>query len=125
MLHNGVPLLRALKISSESTGNVLLADAILQSAENVTSGDSLSKPLLASGLIPAQVMAMIRVAEESNTLDDVLIKISDRIDLRIERKLDVLVRMIEPMMLVLIGCMVMFVIVGVLMPVLDLNSSVG
>jgi len=45
--------------------------------------------------------------------------------LRIERKLDVLVRMIEPMMLVLIGCMVMFVIVGVLMPVLDLNSSVG
>jgi general secretion pathway protein F/type IV pilus assembly protein PilC len=81
--------------------------------------------LLASGLIPAQVMAMIRVAEESNTLDDVLVKISDRIDLRIERKLDVLVRMIEPMMLVLIGCMVMFVIVGVLMPVLDLNSSVG
>jgi len=76
-------------------------------------------------LIPAQVMAMIRVAEESNTLDDVLVKISDRIDLRIERKLDVLVRMIEPMMLVLIGCMVMFVIVGVLMPVLDLNSSVG
>jgi general secretion pathway protein F/type IV pilus assembly protein PilC len=70
-------------------------------------------------------MAMIRVAEESNTLDDVLVKISDRIDLRIERKLDVLVRMIEPMMLVLIGCMVMFVIVGVLMPVLDLNSSVG
>jgi general secretion pathway protein F/type IV pilus assembly protein PilC len=125
MLHNGVPLLRALHISSESTGNVLLADAILKSADNVTAGDSLSKPLLASGLIPPQVMAMIRVAEESNTLDDVLVKISDRIDGRIERKLDVLVRMIEPLMLVLIGCMVMFVIVGVLMPVLDLNSSVG
>ncbi len=125
MLHNGVPLLRALRISSESTGNVLLADAILKSADNVTAGDSLSKPLLASGLIPPQVMAMIRVAEESNTLDDVLVKISDRIDGRIERKLDVLVRMIEPLMLVFIGCMVMFVIVGVLMPVLDLNSSVG
>lgn len=125
MLHNGVPLLRALRISSESTGNVLLADAILKSADNVTAGDSLSKPLLASGLIPPQIMAMIRVAEESNTLDDVLVKISDRIDGRIERKLDVLVRMIEPLMLVFIGCMVMFVIVGVLMPVLDLNSSVG
>ena len=125
MLHNGVPLLRALRISSESTGNVLLADAILKSADNVTAGDSLSKPLLASGLIPPQVMAMIRVAEESNTLDEVLVKISDRIDGRIERKLDVLVRMIEPLMLVFIGCMVMFVIVGVLMPVLDLNSSVG
>mgnify|MGYP003340803066 FL=1 len=102
MLKNGVPLLRSLRISSESTGNVLLAEAMLKSVENVTAGDSLSKPLAASGLIPPQVMAMIRVAEESNTLDEVLVKISDRIDGRIERKLDVLVRMIEPLMLVFI-----------------------
>ncbi len=125
MLKNGVPLLRSLRISSESTGNVLLAEAMMQSVDNVTAGDSLSKPLAASGLIPPQVMAMIRVAEESNTLDEVLITIADRIDNRIERRLEVLVRMIEPMMLILIGCMVMFVIVGVLLPVFDLNSSVG
>jgi general secretion pathway protein F/type IV pilus assembly protein PilC len=125
MLKNGVPLLKSLRISSESTGNILLAEAMLKSVENVTAGDSLSKPLAASGLIPTQVMAMIRVAEESNTLDDVLVKIADRIDGRIERKLEVLVRMIEPMMLVFIGGMVMFVIVGVLLPVFDLNSSIG
>jgi general secretion pathway protein F/type IV pilus assembly protein PilC len=59
-----------LRISSESTGNILLAEAMMKSAENVTAGDSLSKPLAASGLIPPQVMAMIRVAEESNTLDE-------------------------------------------------------
>lgn len=125
MLRNGVPLLRSLRISSESTGNTLLAEAMMKSAENVTAGDTLSKPLAASGLIPPQVMAMIRVAEESNTLDEVLIKIADRIDNRIERRLEVIVRMIEPMMLILIGSMVMFVIVGVLLPVFDLNSSVG
>jgi general secretion pathway protein F/type IV pilus assembly protein PilC len=125
MLKNGVPLLRALRISSESTGNILLAEAMLKSVDNVTAGDSLSKPLAASGLIPPQVMAMIRIAEESNTLDEVLVKIADRIDGRIERKLEVLVRMIEPMMLIFIGGMVMFVIVGVLLPVFDLNSSVG
>lgn len=125
MLKNGVPLLRSLRISSESTGNVLLAEAMLKSADNVTAGDTLSKPLAASGLIPPQVMAMIRIAEESNTLDDVLVKIADRIDGRIERKLEVLVRLIEPMMLVFIGGMVMFVIVGVLLPVFDLNSSIG
>jgi len=125
MLRNGVPLLRSLRISSESTGNTLLAEAMMKSAENVTAGDTLSKPLAASGLIPPQVMAMIRVAEESNTLDEVLIKIADRIDNRIERRLEVLVRMIEPLMLILIGGMVMFVIVGVLLPVFDLNSSVG
>jgi general secretion pathway protein F/type IV pilus assembly protein PilC len=125
MLKNGVPLLKSLRISSESTGNILLAEAMMKSAENVTAGDSLSKPLAASGLIPPQVMAMIRVAEESNTLDEVLVKISDRIDNRIERKLEVMVRMIEPMMLIFIGGMVLFVIVGVLLPVFDLNSSVG
>ncbi|MCR9295965.1 MAG: type II secretion system F family protein [bacterium] len=125
LLKNGVPLLRSLKISSESTGNRLLEEALARSAENVTAGDSLSKPLAASGLIPPQIMAMIRVAEESNTLDEVLVKIADRIDNRIERRLEVIVRMIEPLMLVIIGGMVMFVIVGVLLPVFDLNSSVG
>ncbi len=125
MLRNGVPLLKSIRISSESTGNVLLADAMMKSADNVTAGDSLSKPLAASGLIPPQIMAMIRVAEESNSLDEVLVKIADRIDTRIERRLEVMVRMIEPMMLILIGGMVMFVIVGVLLPVFDLNSSVG
>lgn len=125
LLRNGVPLLRSLKISSESTGNRLLEDALARSAENVTAGDSLSKPLTASGLIPAQIMAMIRVAEESNTLDEVLVKIAERIDNRIERRLEVIVRMIEPLMLIVIGSMVMFVIVGVLLPVFDLNSSVG
>lgn len=125
MLRNGVPLLKSLKISSESTGNALLAEAMLKSVDNVTAGDSLSKPLAASGLIPPQIMAMIRVAEESNSLDEVLVKIADRIDTRIERRLEVMVRMIEPMMLIVIGAMVMFVIVGVLLPVFDLNSSVG
>ena len=86
---------------------------------------SLALLLAASGLIPPQIMAMIRVAEESNSLDEVLVKIADRIDSRIERRLEVIVRMIEPMMLILIGSMVMFVIVGVLLPVFDLNSSVG
>ncbi|TWU38477.1 type II secretion system F family protein [Novipirellula artificiosorum] len=125
LLRNGVPLLKSLKISSESTGNRLLEQAMLKSAENVTTGDTLAKPLAASGLIPPQIMAMIRIAEESNTLDDVLVKIADRIDNKVERQLEVMVRMIEPLMLVLIGTMVMFVIVGVLLPVFDLNSTVN
>lgn len=124
LLHNGVPMLKSIRISSESTGNKLLEQAMVRSADNITAGDTLSKPLAASGLVPPQVMAMIRIAEEANTLDQVLVKIADRIDQRIERRLEVLVRMIEPLMLVIIGAMVMFVIVGVLLPVFDLNSSV-
>ncbi|MHB0956025.1 MAG: type II secretion system F family protein [Pirellulaceae bacterium] len=125
LLRNGVPLLTALRISSESTGNQLLQRAVLESVETVSAGDSLSRPLAACGLIPAQTMAMIRVAEEANTLDEVLVRIADRIDQRIERQLDMMVRMVEPAMLLVIGSMVLFIIVGVLLPVFDLNASIG
>ncbi|MBM4077180.1 MAG: type II secretion system F family protein, partial [Planctomycetes bacterium] len=89
LLRNGVPILRSLDISSASAGNTLLQEAIQQSAKNISSGNLLSQPLAASGLIPPQVMAMIRVAEESNSLDQVLVKISDRMDQKIERRLEV------------------------------------
>jgi general secretion pathway protein F/type IV pilus assembly protein PilC len=125
LLRNGVPLLTALRISSESTGNQLLQQTVLESIETVTAGDSLSRPLAASGLIPPQIMAMIRIAEEANTLDQVLVRIADRIDQRIERQLDMMVRMVEPAMLLVIGSMVLFIIVGVLLPVFDLNASIG
>jgi general secretion pathway protein F/type IV pilus assembly protein PilC len=124
LLTNGVPILKSLDISSVSAGNTLLQEAIRASAKNISSGNLLSQPLAASKLIPPQVMAMIRVAEESNSLDLVLIKIADRMDQKIERRLDMMVRLIEPLMLLMIGGGVMFVIVGVLLPVIDLNSAI-
>jgi len=124
LLRNGVPILRSLDISSASAGNTLLQEAIQQSAKNISSGNLLSQPLAASGLIPPQVMAMIRVAEESNSLDQVLVKISDRMDQKIERRLEVMVQLIEPIMLLTIGGMVMFIIVGVLLPIIELNSAI-
>ena len=125
LLKNGVPILKSLDISSTSAGNLLLQDAIRSSAENISSGNLLSQPLAASGLIPLQVMAMIRVAEESNTLDQVLVKISDRMDQKIEQRLETLVRLIEPLMLLAIGGILMFIIIAVLLPVFELNSAMG
>ena len=77
LLQNGVPLLRALEISSDSAGNAVLAQAIRDSAENISAGETLSRPLAECGLIPRPVMAMISVAEQSNKLDEVLIHIAD------------------------------------------------
>jgi general secretion pathway protein F/type IV pilus assembly protein PilC len=123
LLRNGVPILKSLDISSTSTGNVLLAETVRKAAKNISSGNSLAAPLAASGLIPAQVMAMMRVAEETNSLDSVLVKIADRMDQKTERKLDAMVRLIEPLMLLAIGAAVMFIIVGVLLPVFDMNTA--
>ena len=68
-------------------------------------------------------MAMIKVAEESNTLESVLIKIADRMDEKTERKLESLVRLIEPLMLLAIGGVVLFIITGILLPVFDMNTA--
>ena len=124
LLGNGVPILRSLQISSGSVGNQLLADAIRESAENISSGQTLSAPLSECGLIPAQTMAMIRVAEESNTLDTVLINVADGIDKRIARQLTMMVRFIEPVMLVIIGGAILFVLVALLLPVFDMSTSI-
>ena len=125
LLRNGVPILKALEISSASAGNRILAEAILASAENISAGESLSRPLTQSGMIPRSVMAMIRVAEESNNLDHVLINVADVMDRKVERQLGVMVRLVEPLMLVLIGGVVMFILAALLLPVFEMSSVVS
>jgi general secretion pathway protein F/type IV pilus assembly protein PilC len=125
LLRNGVPLLRALEISSSSAGNKVLSDAILAAAENISSGDTLSKPLAACGLIPRPIMAMISVAEESNNLDNVLVTIADGLDRRVGRQLDIMVRLVEPIMLLVMGVVILFVMMGLLLPVFEMSNSMG
>lgn len=125
LLRNGVPILRSLEISSESTGNLVLGEAILQSAENISSGETLSRPLAECGVIPRSVMAMISVAEESNTLDDVLMNVADGMDRKLGRQLDLMVRMIEPLMLLVMGAVIMFVLVGLLLPIFEMSTMMS
>lgn len=124
LLANGVPIVKALNISSTSTGNRRLEQAIKKSCENIQSGETLSAPLSVSGLVPPAVMAMINVAERSNSLDTVLIKIADRTEKKIEQQLGTMVRLIEPLTLVLIGSLVLFVLVGLLLPIFDMSAAI-
>jgi general secretion pathway protein F/type IV pilus assembly protein PilC len=70
-------------------------------------------------------MAMISVAEESNNLDEVLINIADGIDRKTSRQLDVMVRLIEPMMLLIMGSVILFVMIALLLPVFEMSSGMG
>ncbi len=125
LLKNGVPLLKALQISSDSAGNKVLAGAIRESVETVSSGESLSRPLAACRLIPKAIMAMIAVAEESNNLDTVLVSIADTLDRKIARQLDIMVRLVEPVMLLVMGCVILFVLVALLLPVFDMSATMS
>jgi general secretion pathway protein F/type IV pilus assembly protein PilC len=125
LLRNGVPLIKSLDISSRATANLVFAETIRASAETVSSGDRLADPLAESGLFSPPVMAMIRVAEEANNLDHVLLHVADRIERRNGQQLETLVRLLEPAMLLAMGVVMLFVIVALLLPVFDMSSAVG
>lgn len=124
LLHNGVPILRSLEISSEATGNRVLGAAIQEATENISSGQRLAGPLAASGHFPPAVVEMISVAEESNTLESVLLNIADGLERRTWRLLDLFVRLLEPLMLVLLAGVVLVLVIGLLMPVIKMSTTI-
>ena len=116
LLRNGVPIVKSLEIAGGATGNKILSDAIGKATENISGGSRLADPLARSGCFPRMVVEMISVAEESNTLDTVLVEISDGLERRNWRALDLAVRFIEPMMLILLGSVVLFLVISLMLP---------
>jgi len=125
LLRNGVPILRSLEISRQASGNRVLSEAIEAASDNVTAGESLAAPLSQSGHFPATVVEMISVAEESNTLDTVLVDVADDLEKRTFRRLDLMVRMIEPVMLLVLAGIVLFVVIALLLPVIKMSSTLS
>lgn len=125
LLKNGVPILRSLDISSEATGNRVLGEAIHQATENISAGQRLAGPLAACGHFPPAVVEMISVAEESNTLDSVLVNISEGLERRTWRMLDVAVRLLEPLMLLMLAMVVLVLVIGLLLPVIRMSTTIG
>jgi len=124
MLQNGIPILHALQVAKDSSGNKVIANAIEASAENVKGGDSLAEPLRASNQFPRDIVEMVAVAEESNNLEKVLIDVADSLDKRTSRQLELFVRLLEPVMLVIMAIITLFVVLGLLLPVFRMSSTV-
>jgi general secretion pathway protein F len=125
MLHNGIPILKALHIAKDSTGNKILANAIAKSAENVTAGQKLADPLRRSGFFPGDVVEMITIAEEANTLESVLIQVADSLEKRTSRNLDLMVKLLEPIMLLVMASVTLVIVAGLLLPIFKMGSAVG
>jgi general secretion pathway protein F/type IV pilus assembly protein PilC len=120
---NGVPILKALEISSDAAGNRVLSESISQATENITAGEALSVPLAASGHFPKNVTEMISVAEESNTLDTVLVNIAEAMEKQTVRRLDLMVKLIEPMMLLVLAGVILVVVIALLLPVMKMGAA--
>jgi general secretion pathway protein F/type IV pilus assembly protein PilC len=125
MLHNGIPILKALGIAKDSTGNKVLTTAIEKSAENVTAGQKLADPLRKCGYFPPDVVEMIAIAEEANSLETVLVQIADGLEKRTSRNLDLMVKLLEPLMLLVMAGVTLLIVAGLLLPVFKMGSAVG
>jgi general secretion pathway protein F/type IV pilus assembly protein PilC len=124
LLNGGVPIVRSLEISADSTGNRVLSAAIREAAENISAGESLASPLSASGQFPADVVEMIAVGEQSNNLETVLPHIADTLERDTWRRLDLFVRLLEPLMLLILAAVVLAVVIALLVPVLKMSMTV-
>ncbi len=125
MLASGVPILEALRISKDATGSDVLAESIEGATENVRAGEPLAAPLASSGLFPAEVIEMIAVAEESNQLEAVLVRIADVVEQRTNRQVDLAVRLIEPLILVVMAAAIGFLALALLYPILLMATSLS
>lgn len=123
LLANGIPILQSLKIAKDSTGNPILSDAVDRAAESVRHGESLAMPLAQSKVFPPVIVDMIAVAEESNTLDKVLVGIAETQEQRTAQQIDFVVRMLEPLMLMIMGVMIGFIAIALLLPILLMATS--
>jgi type II secretory pathway component PulF len=116
-------MLQAMQISRDAAGHILLAEAIDLATEAVRSGESLAKPLAESGLFGEDIVEMINVGESANNLPGVLVTIADTIEKRVDRQLNIVVRLMEPMLLAVLGGAVFFIFVALIVPMMRMSSS--
>jgi type II secretory pathway component PulF len=121
----GVSLVSSLRTAREAIGNETLADTVSYAIEQVQRGVSLSTSLADSPkLFPPTVIEMIAIAEETGRLDKELIRISTTYEADLDRQLRMLVAVGEPMMLFVMAGVIGTVVVGMLLPILDLQDIV-
>jgi general secretion pathway protein F/type IV pilus assembly protein PilC len=125
MLANGVQLLQALAISKDAAGISQLEQCIGRAAENVRAGEPLTNPLRESNLFPIELLEMVAIAEESNQMEKVLVQIADTVERRTARQVDAVVRLIEPLILVLLAVIIGFIAMGLLYPIFTMSSTIG
>ncbi len=125
LLGNGVPMLSAMQISREAAGHPLLAAAIDDAVEAVRAGEPLAGPLARSGMLDEDVSEMIAVGEAANNLPQVLIMIAETTESRIDRMLQIAVRLMEPLLLLGLAGVVLFIFVALVVPMLRLSSAVA
>lgn len=109
MLHAGVPIQEALGIVAETTGNVIVGDAILSARDSIMAGSTIAQPLKDAGLFPSLVTRAVASGEDTGELEAMLVKVAEHYEKDVEKELKGLTKIIEPMLIIFLGVIVLYV----------------
>jgi len=124
LLASGVPLLSALAIVTHLVSNSLLRRALEEARASVQEGESLAAPLKRSGLFPALLIQMITVGERSGELEGLLTRAAEAYDEEVATSLARLTSLLEPLTILVMGGVVLFIVLAILLPIFELNQLV-
>lgn len=124
MIGAGVPILQAIRIVGETSGNWVIERALLAVAESVRNGESISRPLLEHPVFPSMVTQMIAVGEDAGSLETMLEKIADFYDDEVQAATEQLTAMIEPLMIAFLGVVIGGMVIALYMPIFQISSLI-
>ena len=120
LVTSGVPILQALNITRDTSGNVVVADAITKVHDAVRDGESMVAPLEASKVFPAMVISMVDVGEETGQLPEMLLKIADVYDDEVDNSVAALTSLLEPIMIVFLALIVGVIVLALFLPLVKI-----
>lgn len=124
MLRSGVPVLQALDIVADTTGNVVVAHAVRDVQESVRTGESLTGPLANHKVFPPMVVSMLAVGEDTGAMDTMLEKIAQFYDEEVEAMTEALTALLEPLMIAFLGGVVGSMVIALYMPMFAIFEQI-
>lgn len=125
LLTGGVPMLNAMSIVRNVVDNHLLAIAIDTARDNISEGESIAGPLKKSEQFPPIVIHMINIGEKTGDLENMLTQVSDSYDYQVENAVDGITSLLEPIMIIVMGCVIGIIVFAIMIPMFELSSLGG
>jgi type IV pilus assembly protein PilC len=120
----GVPMLQAIKLTGETAGNVVIEEAMEDVYNSVKRGGSIAAPIAEDDIFPPMVGHMIAVGEETGQLDQMLSKVADFYEAEVDAKVKALTALLEPVMIVVVGGMVGFIVISMYLPMFSIYEKI-
>jgi type IV pilus assembly protein PilC len=125
LISSGVPILQALTIVKETSGNVIIGDAVSAVHESVKEGETITQPLEAANIFPPMVISMVDVGEQTGALPEMLMKIADNYDEEVDNAVAAMTSLLEPIMIVFLAVIVGSIVIALFLPLIVLMDKVG